>query len=63
MEHSLQIKFSALFYLHSLVEIILSGTVWVAGGRWGSSQSRSEMKVRGEGRVVFPSVDQLMTAV
>lgn len=26
MEHSLQIKFSALFYLHSLVEIILSGT-------------------------------------
>lgn len=57
MEHFWQIKFSTLFYLHSLVEIILSE------GRWGSSQHRSEMEVRGEEGFVFPLVHPLVTAV
>lgn len=57
MEHFRKIKFSTLFHLYSLVELILSR------GRSGSSQCTSEMEERGEGGFVFPLVNPLVTAV
>lgn len=61
--HFWQIRVSTLFFLHSCVETIPSGTAWVAGSRWGSTQRRSEEEVRGKVGLVFLWVSPQGTAV